>query len=71
MVRPHHRKMRNEQFKVDDQFPIFFLDGIYLPNILFPAGKKSPFLDRTWLGILGEIFFPVEVIHLELMLVLM
>src|SRR6266403_1526992 len=48
-VRSHtRRKLKDIQFKVDDQFPtIYPLDGIYLVYILFPAGKTSPFIDRA------------------------
>src|SRR5258708_34643202 len=41
-------RQKDEQFKVDNQFPFFcLLDGIYRLNMVLPAGKASPFLDRA------------------------
>ena len=44
----HRRKAKDEHLEVDEQFEVSYpLDGIYLLNISFPAGKTSIFLGRA------------------------
>ena len=44
----YRRKTKDEQFKIDERFPIFCpIDGIYHLDIFFPAGKTLPLLRPT------------------------
>jgi hypothetical protein len=52
--------MKDEQFKVDEYFPIFCPpDSFYLFDIWFPAGKTLPFLGRAGLEELFDWARPV------------